>query len=40
MSQLTGQEENFKIAMDQLNEDVGSKLDRLEMEGIKDYFGR
>ena len=34
-----GQEEAFKNAMAQLNEDVEGKLDRLELEPLKEYFG-
>lgn len=38
-SKLLGQEEVFRNAMSQLNEDVEGKLDRLELEPLKDYFG-
>ncbi len=39
-SKLLGQEEALKNAMNQLGEDVEGKLDRLELEPLKDYFGR
>lgn len=39
-SKLLGQEEAFKVAFSQLNEDVEGKLDRLELKPLKDYFGR
>ena len=32
------QEEAFKMAVSQLTEDVDGKLDRLELEPLKDYF--
>lgn len=38
-SKMIGQEEAFKTAVDQLNEDVESKLDRMELQPLKDYFG-
>ena len=38
-SKLTGQEEAFKMAMSQINEDVDGKLDRNELEPLKEYFG-
>ena len=38
-SKLSGQEEAFKVAMSQINEDVDGKLDRNELEPLKDYFG-
>ena len=36
---LMGQEEAFKNAMSQINEDVEGKLDRMELEPLKEYFG-
>lgn len=36
---LMGQEEAFKVAVSQLNEDVDGKLDRMELEPLKEYFG-
>ena len=38
-SKLMGQEEAFKMAMSQINEDVDGKLDRNELEPLKEYFG-
>ena len=38
-SKLLGQEEAFRTAVDQLNEDVEGKLDRMELQPLKDYFG-
>ena len=38
-SKMLGQEEAFKSAVDQLNEDVEGKLDRMELQTLKDYFG-
>lgn len=35
-----GQEEAFKAAMTQINEDVEGKLDRMELEPLKSYFGK
>ena len=37
---LVGQEEALRSAVTQLNEDVETKLDRLELEPLKEYFGR
>ena len=34
-----GQEEALKSAMHQINEDVEGKLDRMELEPLKEYFG-
>ena len=39
-SHLVGQEEAFRSAMNQINEDVDGKLDRMELEPLKNYFGR
>ena len=36
---LLGQQEAFKTAVSQLNEDVEGKLDRMELEPLKEYFG-
>lgn len=38
-ARLMGQEEAFKHAMTQINEDVEGKLDRMELEPLKEYFG-
>lgn len=38
-SKMVGQEEAFKTAMSQINEDVDGKLDRNELEPLKEYFG-
>lgn len=38
-SRLIGQEEAFKMAVSQLNEDVDGKLDRMELQPLKEYFG-
>lgn len=38
-SKMVGQEEAFKNAVNQLNEDVENKLDRMELQPLKDYFG-
>ena len=38
-SKLLGQEEAMKLAVNQLNEDVENKLDRMELQPLKDYFG-
>ena len=38
-ARLMGQEEAFKNAMTQINEDVEGKLDRMELEPLKEYFG-
>lgn len=38
-SKMIGQEEALKSAVNQLNEDVEGKLDRLELQPLKDYFG-
>ena len=35
-----GQEEALRNAVGQLNEDVEGKLDRMELEPLKDYIGR
>ena len=34
-----GQQEAFRSAMSQINEDVEGKLDRMELQPLKDYFG-
>jgi hypothetical protein len=39
-SKMLGQEEALKLAVNQLSEDVDGKLDRLELEPLKDYFGK
>lgn len=39
-SKLMGQEEAFKMAMSQINEDVDGKLDRNELEPLKEYFDK
>jgi len=39
-SKLLGQEEALKTAVNQLEEDVEGKLDRLELEPLKKYFGK
>ena len=38
-SKLLGQEEAFQSAVTQLTDDVEGKLDRLELEPLKAYFG-
>ena len=38
-SKMMGQEEALKQAVHQLNEDVDNKLDRMELQPLKDYFG-
>lgn len=38
-SKLMGQEEALKNAVNQLEEDVEGKLDRMELEPLKEYFG-
>ena len=38
-SKLMGQEEAFRSAVSQLTDDVDGKLDRLELEPLKAYFG-
>lgn len=38
-SKMIGQEEAFKNAVNQLSEDVDGKLDRMELQPLKDYFG-
>ena len=38
-SRMLGQEEALKLAVNQLNEDVETKLDRMELQPLKDYFG-
>lgn len=38
-SKLLGQEEAFRSAVSQLTDDVDGKLDRLELEPLKAYFG-
>ena len=38
-SKLLGQEEAFRSAVTQLTDDVEGKLDRLELEPLKAYFG-
>ena len=39
-SHLLGQEEALRNAVGQLNEDVEGKMDRMELEPLKDYFGK
>lgn len=39
-SKMMGQEEALKMAVNQLNEDVDGKLDRMELQPLKDYFGK
>lgn len=39
-SKMMGQEEALKLAVNQLSEDVEGKLDRMELQPLKDYFGR
>lgn len=39
-SKMMGQEEALKLAVNQLNEDVDSKIDRMELQPLKDYFGK
>lgn len=39
-SKMLGQEEALKVAVNQLSEDVEGKLDRLELQPLKDYFGK
>lgn len=39
-SRMLGQEEALKLAVNQLNEDVETKLDRMELQPLKDYFGK
>ena len=39
-SHLLGQEEAFRSAVSQINDDVDGKLDRLELEPLKNYFGK
>ena len=36
---LMNQEEALQSAVNRLNEDVETKLDRLELEPLKEYFG-
>ena len=36
---LHGHEEALKVAVNQLEEDVEGKLDRMELEPLKEYFG-
>ena len=36
---LLSQEETLRSAVTRLNEDVETKLDRMELEPLKDYFG-
>ncbi len=38
-SKLSSQEEALKSAVNQLEGDVEGKLDRLELEPLKEYFG-
>ena len=38
-SKLLGQEEAWRNALTQLNEDVEGKLDRMELQPLKEYFG-
>ena len=38
-SKMLGQEEALKLAVNQLSEDVEGKLDRMELQPLKDYFG-
>ncbi len=38
-AKLLGQEEALKLAIDQLNDDVEGKLDRMELQPLKEYFG-
>ena len=37
---MLGQEEALKSALHQLEEDVEGKLDRMELQPLKDYFGK
>ncbi len=39
-AKLLSQEEALRAAVDQLNEDVEGKLDRMELQPLKDYFGK
>ena len=39
-AKLLSQEEHLNSTFNQLNEDVEGKLDRLELEPLKQYFGR
>lgn len=39
-SKILDQEEAMKLAVNQLSEDVEGKLDRMELEPLKDYFGK
>lgn len=39
-SHLMGQEEALRSAVGQLNEDVEGKLDRMELEPLREYIGR
>ena len=39
-SHLIGQEEALRNAVEQINEDVEGKLDRMEIEPLKQYFGK
>ena len=39
-SKMLGQEEALKLAVNQLSEDVDGKLDRMELQPLKDYFGK
>lgn len=39
-AKLLSQEEHLNSTFTQLNEDVEGKLDRLELEPLKQYFGR
>lgn len=39
-SKILGQEESLKHAIQHLEEDVEGKLDRLELQPLKEYFGR
>lgn len=38
-SKMLNQEEALKLAVNQLSEDVDGKLDRMELQPLKDYFG-
>ena len=38
-SKLHGHEEALKVAVTQLEEDVEGKLDRMELQPLKEYFG-
>lgn len=39
-AKLLSQEEHLSSTFNQLNEDVEGKLDRLELEPLKQYFGK